>query len=281
MELLSLEFSEYENPEIFNNIDIITNIDESDINIEIYKTSEGNIRINYFTDYEINSRKCIDKIVGCVTRLLIEYTKKESNNYLKENYFYFEDEEYDEIKETIEDEITNDIKIQLIIKNKFREIMENSKTINLNGFIKFRLKFISLYVIQLVEKSIDNYLMKKEYLDFISIIRYIADAEEREYDIVNIMYNNNRLQVYDSSMKKLTYIGSMELSGELDNESLKYDEAVINILLTVSPKKIVLHTDNLDKDDVDSVNTLDVIKRIFNGKIEFCKGCRFCNLNLS
>ena len=245
MELLSLELSENENPEIINNINIITNIDESDINIEVFPPSEGNIRIKYLTDNEIFKKKYTDKILSNVTKLLIEYTKSESRNYLKENYFYFDEDEYDEIRDTIEDEIVNDLKIQLIIKNKFREVLENSKTINLNGFIKFRLKFISLYVIQIVEKSIDNYLMKKEYLDFINIIRYITDVEDKDYDSVNIMYNNNRLQAYDSNMKKITYIGAMEISQELDGKIADYDETIINILLTVTPKKIKLHTDNI------------------------------------
>lgn len=278
MELLSLELSENENPEIINNINIITNIDESDINIEVFPPSEGNIRIKYLTDNEIFKKKYTDKILSNVAKLLIEYTKSESRNYLKENYFYFDEDEYDEIRDTIEDEIVNDLKIQLIIKNKFREVLENSKTINLNGFIKFRLKFISLYVIQIVEKSIDNYLMKKEYLDFINIIRYITDVEDKDYDLVNIMYNNNRLQAYDSNMKKITYIGAMEISQELDGKIADYDETIINILLTVTPKKIKLHTDNIEIDDFESKNTVEVIKRIFKDKVEICKGCKFCQL---
>lgn len=278
MELLSLELSENENPEIINNINIITNIDESDINIEVFPPSEGNIRIKYLTDNEIFKKKYTDKILSNVAKLLIEYTKSESRNYLKENYFYFDEDEYDEIRDTIEDEIVNDLKIQLIIKNKFREVLENSKTINLNGFIKFRLKFISLYVIQIVEKSIDNYLMKKEYLDFINIIRYITDVEDKDYDSVNIMYNNNRLQAYDSNMKKITYIGAMEISQELDGKIADYDETIINILLTVTPKKIKLHTDNIEIDDFESKNTVEVIKRIFKDKVEICKGCKFCQL---
>ena len=278
MELLSLELSESENEEIFNNIKIITNIDESDINIEISSTIERNIKVKYLTDREINKRKYSEKIIGRVTKLLIEYTKYESGLYLKENYFYFDEEEFEEIKETIKEEIENDIKIQLIIKNKFKEVMESSRTINLNGFIKFRLKFISLYVTQIVEKSIDNYLMKKEYLDFINIIRYITDVEDKSYDLVNVIYNNHKLQVYDSNMKKMTYIGNMEVSQELDGKTLNYDEVIINILLTKSPKKIRLHAVKVDKEDLESQNTIDVIKRIFEGKVELCIGCKFCQL---
>lgn len=277
MELLSLELNENENHEVFNNIKIITNLDESDINIEISSTDEGNIRVRYFTDDKINKREYIEKITGKVTKLLVEYTKLESINCLKENYFYFDEDEVSAIISDIEDEIDNDVKIQLIIKNKFKEILERSNLINLNGFINFRLKFIKLYAAQVVERCIDSYLMKKEYMDFISIIKLISEVDEGEYDVVNVICNNQRLQVYDNNMKKLTYISNAEFSAELNNKAA-YDESVINILLSVSPRKIILHEAKIDKKNKEVQNTVEIIKKIFEGKIEMCKGCKYCDL---
>ena len=277
MELLSLELNENENHEVFNNIKIITNLDESDINIEISSTDEGNIRLRYFTDNRINKREYIEKIVGKVTKLLIEYTKLESINILKESYFYFDEEEVGTIISDIENEIDNDVKIKLIIKNKFKEILERSNSINLNGFINFRLKFIKLYAAQVVERCIDSYLMKKEYMDFISIIKLISETEDAEYDLVNVMYTNSKIQVYDKNMKKLTYISNMELSSDLVNK-VAYDESVINILLNVSPKKKIIHEKKLDKKNKEALNTMEIIKKIFEGKIEICEGCRYCDL---
>ena len=277
MELLSLELNENENHEIFNNIKIITNLDESDINIEISSTDEGNIRVRYFTDEKVKKREYIEIIVGKVTKLLVEYTKIESIKFLKENYFYFDEEEVYSIIADIEEEIDNDVKIQLIIKNKFKEILERSNLINLNGFINFRLKFVKLYAAQIVERCIDSYLMKKEYMDFISIIKLISDVDEGEYDVVNVICSNQNLQVYDKNMKKLTYISNAEFSTELNNK-IEYNESVINILLSVSPKKIILHEGKLDKKNKEAHNTVDIIKKIFEGKIEICKGCKYCDL---
>lgn len=276
MELLSLEINQNENLEMVKNIKSIINIDENDINIEV-SSYEGSIRIRYLTNEILNKKNCLEKLIGKITKLLLVYTKQQSSIYLEENYFYFDEEEYEEIKDTIEEEIENDIKIQLIIKNKLKEIVQNSNTINLNGFIKFRLKFIGLYVSQIVEKCIDNYLMKKEYLDFISIIRYMADVEEKDNDVVNIMYNNSKLQIYDVNMKKLNYIGTVEISQELDGKISDFDELIINVLLNISPKKIVLHTKS-EKGDVESQNTIEIIKNIFENKVEICKGCKFCEI---
>lgn len=276
MELLSLELNENENHELFNNIKIITNLDESDINIELSSTDEGNIRVRYFTNEKLNKRELTEKIIAKVTTLLVEYTKLESINCLKENYFYFDEDEVGSIIEDIEDEIDNDIKIKLIIKNKFKEVLERSSTINLNGFINFRLKFIKLYAVQVVERCIDSYLMKKEYLDFISIIKLISDKDEKENELVNIMYNNNKLQVYDKNMQKLTFITNAEFSTELTEKTVLYDEIIINILLSISPKKIIIHEAKIDKKNKEATNTVDVIKKIFENKVEICKGCKYC-----
>lgn len=276
MELLSLELNENENHEVFNNIKIITNIDESDINIELSSTEEGNIRVRYFTSEKLNKRELTEKIIARVTKLLVEYTKLESISCLKENYFYFDEDEMGSIIEDIEDEIDNDVKIKLIIKNKFKEVLERSSTINLNGFINFRLKFIKLYAVQVVERCIDSYLMKKEYLDFISIIKLISDKDEKENELVNIMYNNNKLQVYDKNMQKLTFITNAEFSAELGEKTILYDEIIINILLSISPRKIIIHESKIDKKNKEATNTIDVIKKIFENKVEICKGCKYC-----
>ena len=275
MELLSLELNENENHEIYNNIRIITNIDESDINIELSSTDEGNIKIRYFTESKINKREYIEKITAKITKLLVEYTKLVGINTLKENYFYFDEDEVGSIIADIEEEIDNDIKIHIIIKNKFKEVIEKSNSINLNGFVNFRLKFIKLYAEQVVERCIDSYLMKKEYMDFISIIKLISETDENQYDIVNVMLNNSKIQVYDKNMQKLSYLTNAEFSTELTSKST-YDETVINILLSVSPKKIIIHDAKIDKKNKEAYNTVDIIKRIFEGKVETCTGCKYC-----
>jgi hypothetical protein len=89
------------------------------------------------------------------------------------------------------------------------------------------------------------------------------------------MFNNSKIQVYDKNMQKLNYLTNAEFSAELSTEST-YDESVINILLSVSPKKIILHDTKIDKKNKEAYNTVDIIRRIFEGKIETCSGCKYC-----
>ena len=112
-------------------------------------------------------------------------------------------------------------------------------------------------------------------MDFISIIKLISDSGENQYDVVNVMFNNNKFQVYDKNMQKLNYFSNVEFSAELNTEST-YDETVINILMSVSPKKIILHDLKVDKKNKEAYNTADIVKRIFEGKVEICPGCKYC-----
>lgn len=114
-------------------------------------------------------------------------------------------------------------------------------------------------------------------MDFINIIKLISDSEENQYDIVNVMFNNNKIQVYDKNMQKLNYLSNVEFSSELSTQST-YDETVINILLSVSPKKVILHDSKIDKKNKEAYNTADIIKRIFEGKVETCPGCKYCEI---
>jgi hypothetical protein len=105
----------------------------------------------------------------------------------------------------------------------------------------------------------------------------ITDADDKEHQVVNLIYSNHKLQAYDSNMKKLTCIANVEISKELDSNILDYDESLINLLLTLSPSKIVIHVCNIDENDKEALSTVDVVKKIFEDKIQICNGCKFCN----
>ena len=250
---------------------------DDSISIEIQAGKEGGVKVIFLMPEGSDKKDYLERTVGRITTLLKEYTKEQSLNYFEENYFYFDEDEFEAIRETVSDEVDNDIKIQLIIKNKLKEVLEGSREINLSGFIKFRLKFISLYAEQIVEKCIDNYLMKQEYLDFINIIKYFSDTDNGSYEAVNIMHNNGRLQIYDSHMKKIDYLITMEIAHELDGDEIDYDEDIINVLLNISPRKITIHTKE-DSQDVRAVNTIKIIEKLFDGRVEICRGCRFCEI---
>ena len=155
--------------------------------------------------------------------------------------------------------------------------MEDNTSLNINGFIKFRLKFINSYSQQVVEKCIDNYLIKKEYSNFINILKYFSEDDIESKENINILYKNGKLQIYDDNMKKISFITNVEFSKELEPSEIIYDESIINSIITISPKKIIIHlSNNYEAMNEICKNTIDIINKLFVDRIKFCTDCEYC-----
>lgn len=277
MELLSLEIDKKDSINYFNITDILTNLDHKGIAAEIYTQDQSYDKIIYNVDESSDIDECKDEIVSKIANIMKEYMTAEAFNYFEKSYFYFEEVESASIKKIIVEEINSDIKINLILKTKIKEYLENNNIINLSGFVKFRLKFIKTYVQQIVEKCIDSYLIKKEYSDFINMLKYFSEDDSEPKENINIVFNDGKLQIYNESMEKISLISNVEFSQELEPSEVIYDESIINSIITISPKKIILHLKkNQDTMDEISKNTLDIINKLFVDRIKFCMNCEYC-----
>ncbi len=277
MELLSLEIDKKNDVNYYNIISTLTNLKNKSINVTIYTQNDNYDKIIYNIDDLTDIDECRDEIISKLNNVIKFYMMEEAFNYFEKSYFYFEDAEGTSIKRIIEDELNSDIKINLILKAKIKEYLESFNIININGFVKFRLKFIKDYVQQIVERCIDNYLIKKEYSDFIGMLKYFSDDEAETNENINIMFNDSKLQIYNENMEKISLISNVEFSEELEPSEIVYDESIINSIITISPKKIIIHlTKNYDKMDEISKNTIDIINKLFVDRIRFCMECEYC-----
>lgn len=278
LELLSLEIDKKDDINYYNIISTLTNLQNKAITATIYAQNDTYDKIIYNIDKLSDVEECRDEIISKINNIIKSYMMEEAFNYLEKSYFYFEDLESDSIKKIIEEEINSDVKINLILKVKIKEYLESSSVINVNGFIKFRLKFIKDYVQQIVEKCIDNYLIKKEYTDFISMLKYFSEDDDTEAkENINIMFNDGKLQIYNEDMEKISLISNVEFSEELEPSEIIYDESIVNSIITISPKKIIMHlTKSYESMDEVSKNTVDIINKLFVDRIKFCMDCEYC-----
>jgi len=277
LELLSLEIDRKDNISYYNIINILTNLQRDDITIMLDTQNNDYDKIIYSIDNIDNKYECTDVISSKINNIIKEYMIEECYKYLDKSYFYFEENESEIIRQNIAEEVNNDIKTSLIFKNKIKEYLQDNTTININGFIKFRLKFINSYASQVVEKCIDNYLIKKEYSNFINILKYFSEDDTEGKENINIMFKNDKLQIYDENMKKLSLISNIEFSQELEPSEIIYDESIINSIITISPKKIIMHLSNAYENmDETSKNTVDIVNKLFIDRIKFCTDCEYC-----
>ncbi len=277
MELLSLEIDRKNNISYYNIINVLTNLQHKGMTAVIDTQNDSYDKIIYSIDNIEDRDECTDEVSSKINNIIKDYMIEEAYKYFEKSYFYFEDSESALIKQNIAEEINNDIKTSLIFKSKIHEYLQDNNTININGFVKFRLKFIKAYAQQIVEKCIDSYLIKKEYSNFINILKYFSEEDSELKESINIVFKDGKLQIYDESMKKISLISNVEFSKELEPSEIIYDESIINSIITISPKKIIMHlTRNYENMDEVSRNTVDIINKLFIDRIKFCTDCNDC-----
>ena len=96
-------------------------------------------------------------------------------NILLSNYFYFDNTEFSQILDICEENLCDDEfsfqDRQLALFDAFYEYISSHHSIVLSGFINFRLFNYRNILEDLINLSVNDFLVEKEYLEFTSLVR--------------------------------------------------------------------------------------------------------------
>lgn len=280
-----------------NNLDFVREIQElrsvlkkKDINIGVVESVElENHIIKILCDdnsYNERVRDIINLYISNVLykTVLNKYKEKEMFDYLTENYFFLKQEEIIEVEEEImkvflENQSLNFDnfiyclnKINSIIE-KIRNCLEENSEINVNGFIRFRMKELREDIENIIDKVIESYMVEKEYKEFIKLLKYFVEIQESKIDEVNIVIgeagnysiiDKNKNDIFNEFMKEL-------IECKVDSD-VKMEDIIISGLITNSPKKVIIH----GKNNCINKEFMDTIESVFENKVSFCNGCILC-----
>jgi len=199
-----------------------------------------------------------------------------------ENYFFFNKVEQNRIYDFTRDilnynelsgkhDISYRIKRKTLVLHKIQEYLGNSSTIILDGFINFRLKEYIKQLEESVDVAIDEYLMDKEYREFIKLLRHFVDLQEPKRDLVNVVFHNTEIILMDENCKFIEKDSSLDLIAK-DNPEVNMDDIIVSTLINIAPRKITIHGFT-GKEKREVVNAL---YNIFEGRISFCHHCEIC-----
>ena len=124
-------------------------------------------------------------------------------------------------------------------------IMEVSKeaSFNLDGWLQFRIKKYKILLSDLLEQFIMDYQMKKDVVSFIRLMRDVSMLSVPLEESIHLIYNKEGMpQLYDKNMNNVTGYYIKKYCRELILDSTLHEEDwILHILITVVPKKIVIH----------------------------------------
>lgn len=203
---------------------------------------------------------------------------------INSNYDYFKNEETNEIasrcigilkgavSSSSEDYSYYLNRKDKVAKKIFEYVCESTDII-IEGFLRFRLKEYNSELEDLVDKVVEEYLVEKEYNEFIKLLKYFVEIQESRIEIVNIVIGmDGNYYMYDNKCNEITEEFLKEMINEDMSGDTNCDDLLVSSLITAAPRYIIIH--NLS--NVKNKEIIETIKSVFSERVKVCQGCSLC-----
>ena len=235
---------------------------------------------NIIIHYSGNDNKKFVHEVSCILSCLVIDELEESflKMILLKNYFYFNSTEMKHILELCYEIFSDDFntyfdkKYNLLIES-FENYLVTNKSIILTGFINFRIKNYMTILEDVVDEAVNSFVVEKEYLEFISLLKMYVNSQNSNCDIVHLIYNNNNSTLLDKDKNQINVSDDIFKAKYLSDISFSSNDYALNTLLTLIPKKIYIHL--IDNCIDEFIHTISLI---FENKVEICTDCSICKI---
>ena len=226
------------------------------------------------------SNALADYIIG-------QYEDRLVSRIVNSNYCYFNSVEKREIRNIALGIIRNDdqnflnslftIRRRNVIVQKLLDYFESSNSMILDGFVNFRLKEYMKDLEEIVDKAVDEFLMEREYKEFIRLLKYFVEIQDPKFNVIHVIVGyDNKYILLDENRMEITNECIQEFINEISEGEINYDDLLVSSLITLAPRKVVIHSMGQFKNK----ELLDTIKNVFSGRFSICTGCEICMLNM-
>ena len=141
----------------------------------------------------------------------------------------------------------------------------------IDGFIIFRLKDYISGLEDVLDYSVKEYVVEKEYNEFIHLLKIYVDSKPSSTSLIHLIYTSSESILLDKDKNIVNLNDNIFNATYLSDINFSSNDYALNTLLTILPKRIQIHL-CVDFED-EFINTL---KLIFRNRINICKGCNLC-----
>ena len=235
---------------------------------------------NIIIHYKGNDIKKFIHEVSCILSCMVidELEEKFINQLLIKNYFYFDSNERKNITEMCFEIFADDFNLYFDKKyncliNDFEVYLSSNKSIILTGFLNFRVKDYLSILEDAVDEAVNSFVIEKEYLEFISLLKMYINSQKSSCDVVHLIYNNESSILLDKDKNIIDVSDDIFKAKYLSDISFSSNDYALNSLLTLIPKKIYIHLINNCVDEF-----IHTISLIFENRVEICTDCSICQI---
>lgn len=262
-----------------NNKDTINYIlDELEtLNLDVFYYSCRSFK-NYTNIIIHYKGKAISLFLSSLSRILTYLVLDLYENYILKRlisteYFYFSISEQKSIFEICINNLNciESVNRFEILETSFYNYLSSNKSLNLKGFINFRLFDYIKYLDSIIDICVNKYIIDKEYLEFINVLKSYVNSSENSCSEIHLIYKTGDSILLDKNKNIISVNKNAFDAHFLSDISFSSNDYALNTLLTLIPSYLYVHL--IDEED-EFINTL---KLIFDSRIKLCTDCNICN----
>lgn len=230
----------------------------------------NNIIIHYSGENIDDFYKTVSNVISDV--IIIYFEPLLIKRLINLNYFYFSLDDksiiLDEYYLLREKDIYNYSYVKELIFASVFNFIKNNKSLVLSGFVDFRLSKYHKYLENIVAESVNQYIIDKEYISFVNLLRNYIETKNPSTTFVNLIYINSKGILLSNSGELIKLDGFH--SSYVSDISFSQNDYILNTLVGLLPNSIKVHLIS-PKDQF-----IKTIELIFTDKVHFCDGCELC-----
>ena len=143
---------------------------------------------------------------------------------------------------------------------------------NVNGLVTFRLREYLKILERTAQKLVECYETETEYREFISLLKYFVTVQEDRLEVVHLIVDEMcAYKILDENKQDITEKSIREFVYPLDASCENYDDLLLSVLITLAPKKLIIHR----PEKILNQDLFETITRVFSN-ISYCKYCDLC-----
>jgi len=225
-----------------------------------------------------------DYVANALSDIILgDWRKALLRKIIRTNYYYFDEEEQEHILKhaasTLEEgrvpggNGSSSFNCKQSIRHKILDYLTAHDQLVVDGFITFRLKEYMEELEDAVDRAVDDFLLEREYKEFIRLLKHFVDVQEPTVDQVHVLLSNSgTFSLVDDQNQVLNREYLKDFVVEMTDGDINYEDLLISALVTIAPRKIVIHCPP-DRQGSDAVVT---VNNVFAGRVTLCQGCSRC-----
>lgn len=159
-----------------------------------------------------------------------------------------------------------------LLEQDLADCFAEGPVLHLDGVLRFRINRYGAELKELLEYASDEFLMDRQYKEFIALLRYFVYVQDSRIPLAHIIHKGGHaFLLLDENLKPIdTEKLDTTYKVEFMDKDYNLEDMIVSALLTISPERIRIHTREPE------LPVIKTLTQIFENRTEICLQCKSC-----